>query len=466
MPPIVTILFSSIAFLAPPQTTSAPAAPEVVPPKSGNITPEEMRDLLYVLASDDFGGRCSGDASGRKAGDFIADQLKLRGVQPAGDAGTYFQSFSQGGGDGDGSYRNIVGKIAGTDPKLRDQYVVVGAHYDHCGKGDPGTGPMGNAGEIHHGADDNGSGTTTVLSIARVIAAKPLPRSTLFILFDAEERGLWGSEHFVKKPLVPLDKIQVMLNIDMVGRSYGGYLFAGGLGSANQLDDILTKSLKGEAKFLTNIERSNDSEGRSDQHNFILKKVPAMFFFSKMHRDYHQPRDTADKIQYKPMASIARAILEILKISATMKDRLEFHPVGANGMPKGDAAMEKEVVDIARATKRRLGGQIHATPEGKPAFADTEPAGVRAGFEKGDVILAIAKGNTKNPKDFKEVKSVEELRVECEKFKPGDAIQLKIQRDGKPLTIPTTIGDIPEWKYGPDKDGGDMPPPPKPKGKA
>lgn len=458
--PLVFVAFLSGALFAQSQPAETGASTELIPPKTATITPEELRDLLYILASDEFGGRLSGDASGRKAGDFIADQLKARGVEPAGDSGTYFQSFDRKGEGG--AYRNIVGVVKGTDPKLKDEYVVIGAHYDHCGKGDPGAGPMGNKGEIHHGADDNGSGTTAVLAIARMIATKPLPRSALFILFDAEERGLWGSEHFVNKPLVPLEKIQLMLNIDMIGRSYGGYLFVGALGSAAQLEEIFAKALKGEAKFLTKIERNDDSEGRSDQHNFILKKVPALFFFSGVHRDYHQPRDTADKIQYKPMAAITRMILEILRISGTMKEKLEFKSVGANGMPKGDEAVEGAVFKRAKALARRLGGQIQPNADGKPMFTDTEAAGSRAGIQKGDVIVAIAKGNTKNPKDFKEVKNVEELRVESEKLKSGDAIQLRISRSDKLLTIATTVGDIPEWKYGPEKDDGDMPKP-KPK---
>lgn len=434
--------------------------PEIALPKSPSITPEELRDLVYALAGPEAGGRLSGADSGRAAGDFIAKQLEARGVSPGGVGGGYFQPFGEGG---EGSkFRNIIGIVRGADPKLNNEFVVVGAHYDHCGDGDPGAGAMGNKGEIHHGADDNGSGTATVLALARVVAMKPLPRSTVFILFDAEERGLFGSAHFCKSPTVGLNKINMMINIDMVGRSYDGYLFVGGIGTAGPLDDMLTKALRNETKLLKNVERNTDDEARSDQHNFVLKSIPSLFWFTGIHRDYHQPRDTPEKIQYKPMAAIARAIFEYIKLASATKEKLQFTSTGNNGMPKGDAAVETAVVQRARVMARRLGGQIAPGAGGKPVFQDTEAAGARAGFQRGDVILAIAKDTNKNSKAFIEVKTVEALRLELEKMKAGDPVQLKIQRGDASMVIGTTIANIPEWKKGPDKDDGDLPKPKAP----
>ncbi|MFN0207187.1 MAG: M28 family peptidase [Planctomycetota bacterium] len=466
-PRLLLLAIPCIALYALVQDPAPAPAPAEIP--KGAVTPEELRDLVEKLASDEFEGRGSGASGGRKAGDFIAEQLKARGVEPFGIGGGYFQSFDAppadggrgaAGGEGSGgSYRNIIGIVRGADPKLKEEFVIIGAHYDHCGLGDQGAGAGGNRGEIHHGADDNASGTSTVLTVARLVAAKPLPRSVIFILFDAEERGLWGSAHYADKPLAPHDKTQIMINIDMVGRSYDRYLFVAGLGTAAQLDDIVTRSLKAESKYLNKIERSNDNENRSDQHNFYLKNIPVMFLFTGIHRDYHQPRDTADKIQYKPLAAVTRAVYESVKITASMKEKLVFQKTGMNGMPKGSDAVQALNFKRAVALNRRLGGQIAPSADLRPMFLDTEAAGSRAGIEKNDVILGIAKGNVKKVSDFKEVKTVEELRVETEKYKSGDPVTLRVRRDGKEKLIPTKIGDVPEWKYGPANDAGDLPRP-------
>ncbi len=431
------------------------AAPTEIAVPKGAITPEELRDLIVRLASDDFEGRGSGEAGGHRAAEFIAEQLRARGARPAGEDGGWFQPFSGGGRGGDASFRNVAGMVPGKDEKLRDEYVVVGAHYDHCGFG--ASGGMGNRGEIHHGADDNASGTAAVLAIARAVAADPLPRSVLFLLFDAEERGLLGSLAYCDKPLVPLDRTVAMLNIDMIGRSHGGYVFVGGLGSSPQWESVVSKALRTESRFLKKIERNEDNEARSDNDSFYKKDIPVLFFFTNLHRDYHQPRDTPDKIQYKPAAAIARAILATLRGVAERKERMSFSRTGSNGMPKGLNSLEASVFKRAVAMNRRLGGSIGAGPGGAPQFVDTVPDGNRAGFEKGDVILAIAPGSSRKRDAWTEVKTVEELRRAVEAFAPGDSIQLRIRRGSEEKEISTRIGDVPEWKHGPDKETSDLP---------
>jgi hypothetical protein len=434
-----------------PPIGAGPDSRPIAIPK-GNITPEELRDLVERLAADDFEGRGSGSPGGKKAGEFVADQLRARGVKPLAAGDNYFQTFERDGG----SFRNIVGIVRGTDPNKSNEFVVLGAHYDHCGMGEiPGR--MGAKGEIHHGADDNASGTAGVLAAARVIAAKPLPRSVVFILFDAEERGLWGSQHYCAHPLVPIDRTIAMVNLDMIGRSYDGYIFVGGLGSSPAWDEILSKALKSEAALLKNVERDTGGTGPSDHDSFYHVDVPVLFFFTNVHRDYHQPRDTAEKIQYKPMAAAARAALDVVRSLATIKPRPAFTKASGDGLPKGFNALEAAIFLRAKAMTRRLGGLIEAGENGLPRLANIEPAGSRAGLEKGDVILAIARGSSKKPEAFREVRNVEELRVEVEKSEPGEALQLRIRRDDKTLVISTACGEVPEWKHGPAADAGDLP---------
>lgn len=458
-----TTLSGGFALAAALLLVSAAQAPAPQPSKitipKGPIAAEELRDLVETLASPDFEGRGSGQAGGKKAGDFIADQMKERGVEPFGVDGTYFQPFTDGV-----SMRNVVGIVKAAAGGKPDEYLILGAHYDHCGLGLRDAGAMGNQGEVHYGADDNASGTSGVLAVARAIAQAPLARSVIFILFDGEERGLLGSKHYADNPLVPLAKTHAMINIDMIGRSTDGYLFVAGIGTSPVWDPILTKNLKAEAKILKNVERSKDDEARSDQHNFVMREVPAIFFFAGMHKDYHQPRDTPDKIQYKPAAAIGRVVLETLKGLAAAKEKPLFQKVGGNGMPKGEDALEADVFRRATAMARRLGGKIGPTAAGVPQFLDTEGRGSKAGIERGDQILAIRRRGSK-PGPWVEVKSVESLRLEVEKMAAGDSVQLKILRAGKESVIDTEIGPIPEWKKGPATDKSDLPPGPISKGK-
>jgi peptidase M28-like protein len=402
------------------------------------------------LASDELEGRGSGMPGGERAGDFVAEQLKARGVPPGADKGSYFQPFER-----DGSrFRNVAGLVRGTDPQLRDELIIVGAHYDHCGRlGDRAHG-MGNRGEVHHGADDNASGTAGVLAIARAVAEDPLPRSVLFLFFDAEERELWGSKHYCEKPLYPLESTVAMLNLDMIGRSYDGYVFVGGLGTAAAWDDFLTRALKKEGSLLKKAERDRGGRGPSDHQVFHDHKVPVLFFFTNVHRDYHQPRDTPEKIRYKPAAAIARTALEIARILGSSKARLKFERAAGEGLPKDFASRNAANFLRAAAMARRLGGALEPGNDGAPRFADTEPAGSRAGIEKGDVVLAIA-GAKKDT--WIEVKDVESLRVQVELFAPKDRVRLRLRRAEKTFEIETSIGEVPDWKYGPAKDSGDLP---------
>jgi len=438
------VAVASLVLVAP--STSAPR-------QAPSITPEELRNLVYKLAAPEMDGRGSGSAGGERAGDFVADRLRDAGVAPAGDAGGFFQPFTRKETRG----RNVIGVVRGTDESLRSEHVVVGAHYDHCGTGNV-PGAMGNRGEIHHGADDNASGTAGVLAIARAVAESPFPRSVVFALFDAEERGLYGSAHFCEHPTVPLGSVVGMVNLDMIGRSSGGYVYVGGIGTAREWDDILTPALKREAKLLGAVERGEGGLGPSDHASFCEKEIPVLFFFTNVHRDYHQPRDTADKLRYKPAAAVARVALDVVGTLAQRKERLTWEKSAGEGLPKGFAALESEVFRWASAMARRLGGQIEPGTDGSPRFADTEPAGSKAGIEKGDVVQAIARAGGKP--SWTEVKTVEALRLAVERLKSGDRVVLRLRRSGKTLEVPTTIGEFPRWKRGPENEAGDLPAPP------
>jgi len=198
---------------------------------------------------------------------------------------------------------NVVGFIEGSDPVLRDEVLVVGAHYDHVG-----TLSGGKEGEdvIFNGADDNASGTAGVMAIAKAFAAakkKPL-RSVLFVLFTGEEKGLYGSRYYVKQPLMPLEKTVAMINLDMIGRAKGDTVQAIGAGRSKALLEALNEANKQTGLKLSNVEELDF--GGSDHAPFLGKNIPVVFFFTGIHEDYHQVSDEVEKIRADKAAQVAR----------------------------------------------------------------------------------------------------------------------------------------------------------------
>jgi Zn-dependent M28 family amino/carboxypeptidase len=220
--------------------------------------------------------------------------------------------------------QNVVGVVEGSDPTLKNEYVAIGAHYDHVGVGNPVNGDA-----IYNGADDDGSGTVSVLAIAHAFAAHTHPRrSILFVWHAGEEKGLWGSRYFTEQPTVPLDKIITQLNIDMIGRSKK----AGDtnprnkeLTGPNEIYVIGSKMMSTELGLLS--ERVNASYlnlsfnykyddpkdpnrffFRSDHFNYAQKGIPIIFYFDGVHEDYHRPSDSPDKIDYEKMQKVARTV--------------------------------------------------------------------------------------------------------------------------------------------------------------
>ncbi len=180
-------------------------------------------------------------------------------------------------------------------PGQTDEYVIVGAHYDHLGRGNFDSLAPSQIGQIHPGADDNASGTAGVLELARLLAPQrgQLKRSILFMDFAGEELGLLGSAAWVKDPTRPLSKAVAMINMDMIGRIKDEKVYIGGVGTGSTFKSVLEQAQK-EAPF--KIEYSAGGYSSSDHTSFVTKKIPVLFFFSGLHSDYHKPSDTWDKI--------------------------------------------------------------------------------------------------------------------------------------------------------------------------
>jgi Zn-dependent M28 family amino/carboxypeptidase len=225
--------------------------------------------------------------------------------------------------------QNVVAVFEGSDPVLKNEYVALGAHYDHVGTGAPVNGDT-----IYNGADDDGSGTTALLAIAEALAKAPArpKRSVLFVWHAGEEHGLWGSRYFTDYPTIPLDKIVTQINIDMIGRSKkegdtdprnkelsgpNEIYVIGSKMMSTELGD-LTEAVNKQYLNLTYDYRYDDPNDpnrfffRSDHYNYARKGIPIVFFFDGVHEDYHRPGDEVQKIDFQKMEKVGRTVYMML----------------------------------------------------------------------------------------------------------------------------------------------------------
>src|SRR5262245_10168090 len=220
--------------------------------------------------------------------------------------------------------RNVIGVLTGSDPVRAKEAIVIGAHYDHVGLGGHLSMSPERTGEIHNGADDNASGTASIIEIARVAHEQRarFPRTLVFVAFAGEERGLLGSAYYAEHPVVPIGNTVAMLNLDMVGRARGAVDISG-LEVSPSMEADLKAAVQALGEGLT-IERQGPGAGRSDDYNFIAHRIPAINFFTGFHADYHRPTDDWDKIDAIGTKRVATLALELAAHIAERPARPEF----------------------------------------------------------------------------------------------------------------------------------------------
>ena len=220
--------------------------------------------------------------------------------------------------------RNVIGTLKGSDSTLESESVIVGAHYDHLGRSGRFSLSQNTSGQIHHGADDNASGTAAVIEMARaaVDARKEFRRSIVFMTFAGEEHGLLGSSYYVNHPVMPLEKTIAMINLDMVGRA-GGRIMVDGLANAPSIEADLGAAESSSSLKLKAL-RGGPGAGASDDATFLLRKIPSINFFSGFHSDYHRPSDTWEKIDAAGGAAVADLALALARQLANRAERPPF----------------------------------------------------------------------------------------------------------------------------------------------
>ena len=278
-------------------------------PAARRIDAERLMTSVRMLADPKWEGRAAGSPGGIAARGWIVDRFKALGLQPV--AGSYVHPFtySRKTADGvqEGAAANVLGICPGSDPKL--PYFVVSAHYDHLGIRD---------GQIYPGADDDASGVAVVIELAAFCQKTPFRHTILFAAFDAEERGLQGARFLVAKPPVPLERIALNVNFDMVSRSDKREIYIAGTYHYPDLKKPLEEVSKAaRVNVLFGHDKPKDIAGglddwtnQSDHGPFHAAKIPFVYFGVEDHPDYHKPTDTADKINTAFFADVAETILD------------------------------------------------------------------------------------------------------------------------------------------------------------
>ena len=375
---------------APGSAAPAPASATSVAPAgtAEPITADGVREHLEVLASDLLEGRLAGTLGERRAAEYIRTVLEsIEGLEPGGDGGTWFQEFIFSRWMVPQQSRNVIALLPGGDPELAAETIVIGAHYDHEGPG---------GGAVYNGADDNASGSATLLELAAALAARPeRPRRTLaFHWYGAEESGLEGSAHYVSHPLRPLPETVMMLNLDMVGRLRGGTLMVGATGSS-PLFPLLLPGLCRRAGLVMKEEPRVSSN--SDHWSFFRRGVPVLFLFTGFHDDYHKVSDEMARANAAGAARVGVLAQEIvLAIDAVDADerpayvraergKERWTPKAWIGLTLGSpVAPPPAGADAAAAGSQRPAGgslRVDEVEAGGPAE--------RAGLRAGDVLLAV-----------------------------------------------------------------------------
>ncbi|MFN5308663.1 MAG: M28 family peptidase [Candidatus Kapaibacterium sp.] len=306
---------------------------------------------------------------------------------------------------------NIIGVIRGTNPARAEEYIAIGAHYDHLGMGEYGSLYAGKKQLPHYGADDNASGTAAIMEIAARLAKQPLERPVIVMAFSGEEMGLLGSAHYVKNPHIPNAKIAAMINLDMVGRLKDNKLNVHGTGSSSKWNgwiDSLAKLHQFE------LSKSEDGFGPSDHSSFYGQDRPVLFFFTGLHSDYHRPTDTWDKINYTGEARIIDFVGNVIMSIASMNTLPDFVKV-------------KQSADASRPMKFSVTlGVIpdySDNPKGlKITGVRENSAASKAGIQTDDIIIKLGETTIKNIYDY---------TYALGKFKAGDEAMITVLRGPK-----------------------------------
>ena len=318
---------------------------------------------------------------------------------------------------------NVVGMIRSNNHEYRDEYVVLGAHFDHLGMGGKRSGSRKpDQAAVHNGADDNASGTAGLLELAQKLTSKKikLKRSVLLIGFDAEEKGVLGSKYFVNHPTVDINNIVAMLNLDMIGRMKDSTINVGGVGTSPIFEPILD-SLAEMRSY--NLNMTKPGFGPSDHSSFYARDIPVLFFFTGFHDEYHTPDDTWNHIALGGEKNILELVYDVVFLLSRSPERPRFTEAGPKTAPKRNTKFKVTFGIVPSYGSMKEGLEVDGI---------SNPAGpaAKAGIKKGDVIKAIG---------GKPIKDIYEYMDRLGELKPGMTISVVVERNGLDIELSVSL---------------------------
>ncbi|MDE6439408.1 MAG: M20/M25/M40 family metallo-hydrolase [Bacteroidales bacterium] len=351
-----------------------------------------LRQAVEYIASERMAGRLTGSAGDSLTADYIAGRFAEAGLMALENGQTYragmppqqvyWQSYRMRASWGDSlSTRNVVGLVPGTDAALQHRYIVLGAHFDHLGMGDKAGSLRPDPPAVHYGADDNASGVAALLELADYFAAHPVERTLVFVAFSGEEIGLCGSTYFVEHLPVPQERIDLMVNMDMLGGLCDTVFTVSGAGTAREAAGVLEHVGEGSGLKVDTIAGGH---GPSDHAAFYAREIPVFFFATPPTQRYHTPDDRPETLCYEGMARLLHVLRNTVKAASRVEGAWHFTSTGsaAPTMTKGKFKVTLGLMpDINATADGREGLKAMLVVEGKPAY--------KAGLRTGDRLLRL-----------------------------------------------------------------------------
>ncbi len=380
-------------------------------------------DIAY-LADDRLEGRGTGTAGNDSAAAYLLRRYTALGLKADTQQFTAHPPV-RGGAPLSLRTSNVWTILRGTDPVLRTQFVVIGAHFDHLGRSSDGALDPEAGNVIRNGADDNASGTAAVLSLAGRLVRNPTRRSILFVNFTGEELGLLGSAWFADHSPVPLDSVQAMVNFDMVGRLRNDRLIVYGVATAKEFPALLDSANTGVGLRLSAV---GDGFGPSDQSSFYARNLPVLHYFTDLHDDYHRASDRVGGINAAGEVKVLDFAERVVRSIADRPSRLTF-----------TRAPERAAQSSSR---ENTGVYLGTIPDmGAADIPGMKLTGVRAGspadqggIKAGDIIVELG---------GKPVTDIYGYTDAMNAFKPGDTVTIVVLRGTERLSLTVTLGRRP-----------------------
>lgn len=409
--------------------TPTGAAETTVGAAMSSISAADLRRHVEVLADDMLEGREAGSRGGHAAAHYLGREFQKHRL--AGGAGprSYYQTFGA-------QYRNLLGLLEGSDPKLKRELIVVGAHYDHVGYGNAQN-SFGPTGYIHNGADDNASGAAALVELVEAFAKlEPRPaRSILFALWDGEEKGLLGSEHWAANPTFPLAQVRLAINLDMVGRLrqdkielYGGRTSAG-LRRAVSMSNAATNLL---------CDFSWTMREDSDHYSFYKRGLPVLMFHTGLHGDYHRPSDDAEKLDFDGMQRVTQLLFGLVRQLADEPRLSPFRSAARSESASVQQVRERPLPPLGGrlgvtwdVSDERLGRGLRIT------HVAAGSAAARSGIRRGDRIVKFAGREVRDAAAFRSrvLAAQNPTAITVARAGATEPIDLPVQLAGSPMRL-------------------------------